>query len=102
MAAQEGENRMGNIPKKAQSKRGTGYDSELQMFVDAAHEPTRESLLFMRWLAEQGRLEHDIAGPSAGEYADTSMPRSDLLTRGKNGIPVLNIPTGSVSFRRLI
>lgn len=53
-----------------QTKSGMGYDGELQMFVDAAHEPTRSSLIFLRWLAEQGRLEHDIAGPSSGEYAE--------------------------------
>lgn len=53
-----------------QTKRGARYDGELQMFVDAAHDPSRASLLFLRWLAEQGRLEHEIAGPSSGEYAD--------------------------------
>jgi hypothetical protein len=55
-----------------QTKSGMGYDGELQMFVDAAHEPTRSSLLFLRWLAEQGRLEHEIAGPSSGDYAEAA------------------------------
>lgn len=55
-----------------QAKAGTRYDGELQMFVDVAHDPTRESLLFLRWMAEQGRLEHDVAGPSSGEYAEAA------------------------------
>ncbi|MCC7371036.1 MAG: hypothetical protein IT306_21660 [Chloroflexi bacterium] len=54
-----------------QTKRGARYDGELQMFVDTAHEPARASLLFLRWLGERGRLEHEIAGPPSGEYADT-------------------------------
>jgi len=49
---------------------GTRYDGELQMFCDTAHEANRESLRFMRWLVEQGRLEHDAAGPPSGEYAE--------------------------------
>ena len=51
------------------TKAGARYDTELQMFCDATHEPNREALLFMRWMAEQGRLEHAVYGPSAGEYA---------------------------------
>jgi hypothetical protein len=54
------------------TKRGAQYDGELQMFVDGAHEPTKESLLFLRWLAEQGRLEHEVAGPASGEFAEAS------------------------------
>jgi hypothetical protein len=45
------------------------YDGDLQMFRVAAHEPSRESLRFLRWMAEQGRLEHEVSGPSSGEYA---------------------------------
>ena len=52
------------------TKAGARYDGELQMFCDTAHEPSREALLFMRWMAEQGRLEHAVYGPSSGEYAD--------------------------------
>jgi len=44
------------------------YDGDLQMFRVAAHEPSREALRFLRWMAEQGRLEHEISGPSSGEY----------------------------------
>ena len=48
------------------------YDGELQMFVDMTHEPSIEALRFLRWMAEHGRLEHAIAGPSSGEYAETA------------------------------
>ena len=48
------------------------YDANLQMFVRVgeALEPNQETLDFLRWLAEQGRLEHDIVGPASGEYAE--------------------------------
>lgn len=29
-----------------------------------------EMLRFLRWLAEQGRLEHEVFGPPSGEYAE--------------------------------
>jgi hypothetical protein len=45
------------------------YDPELQMFTDGPHEPDGRRLRFLRWLVEQGRLEHSPAGDSAGEYA---------------------------------
>ena len=45
------------------------YDGNLQMFCEPVHEPDMAMLRFMRWLAEQGRLEHEIAGAAAGEYA---------------------------------
>ncbi|MFN8633842.1 MAG: hypothetical protein U0893_08315 [Chloroflexota bacterium] len=51
-----------------QAKAGRQYDGDLQMFCDTAREPSLESLRFLRWMAEQGRLEHEIAGPSSGEY----------------------------------
>ena len=54
--------------KKSQS--GAQYDGDLQMFRVAAHEPSREALRFLRWMAEQGRLEHEVSGPSSGEYVD--------------------------------
>jgi len=46
------------------------YDGDLQMFRVAAHEPSREALSFLRWMVEQGRLEHQVFGPSSGEYAE--------------------------------
>lgn len=42
------------------------YDSSLQMFVQAPRELDMTRVAFMRWLAEQGRLEHRVAGPSSG------------------------------------
>jgi hypothetical protein len=53
-----------------QTQPGAQYDGDLQMFRVAAHEPSREALHFLRWMAEQGRLEHEISGPSSGEYVD--------------------------------
>ena len=46
------------------------YDGDLQMFRDAAREPNHDALIFMRWLAEHGRLEHEVSGPAGGEYAE--------------------------------
>lgn len=43
------------------------YDSSLQMFVQAPRELDRSRLAFMRWLAENDRLEHSVAGESTGE-----------------------------------
>ena len=39
----------------------TRYDAELQMFVEPPAEPDQARLLFLRWLAEHGRLAHDTA-----------------------------------------
>jgi len=54
----------------AKKTKSIGYDGELQMFCDSAREANLEALRFMRWLVEQGRLEHDVAGPPSGEYAE--------------------------------
>ena len=45
------------------------YDNALQMFVHEPREADVRLLRFLRWLAEEGKLEHAIAGPSAGRYA---------------------------------
>ena len=45
------------------------YDSELQMFRLATREPDAASLRFLRWLAERGRLEHEVFGQPSGMYA---------------------------------
>jgi hypothetical protein len=45
------------------------FDSELQMFCEAAVEPRPATLRFYRWLAEQGELEHPVFGPPSGEWA---------------------------------
>jgi hypothetical protein len=45
------------------------YDPELQMFRESAREPALAELRFLRWLAEQGRLETTPSGPPSGRYA---------------------------------
>ena len=45
------------------------YDSTLQMFVQTPQPIDMTRLTFLRWLAENGRLEHRIAGPSSGPLA---------------------------------
>lgn len=45
------------------------YDGSLQMFVHAPKNVDMRRLVFMRWLAEHGKLEHGTAGPSSGPYA---------------------------------
>lgn len=47
----------------------SNYDATLQMFVEPEREIDFAKLQFMRWLGEQGRLEHPIAGPSSDEIA---------------------------------
>jgi hypothetical protein len=59
-----------------QAKGTRRYDGDLQMFVDTAREPNLESLRFLRWMAEQGRLEHEIAGPSSGEYTGEAVSQA--------------------------
>jgi len=46
------------------------FDGELKMFRDADRPVNLASLRFLRWLAEQGRLEHAIAGPSSGPFCE--------------------------------
>jgi hypothetical protein len=55
---------------------GSGrYDAELQMFVvDRPREPDITRLRFLRWLGEQGKLEHQTAGRSAGAFAGDLAP----------------------------
>ena len=58
----------------AKTSRSKGqYDGDLQMFCDTAREPNREMLIFLRWMVEQGRLEHEVSGPATGEYADAAL-----------------------------
>jgi hypothetical protein len=46
------------------------YDKELQMYCDAVREVNFEQLRFLRWLAEQGKLEHETFGQPTGEFAE--------------------------------
>jgi hypothetical protein len=47
-----------------------GYDPSLQMFMEALREPDLAQLRFLRWLAEQGLLEHTVSGPPSGQFAE--------------------------------
>ena len=42
------------------------FDGSLQMFVQAADGIDMRRLSFLRWLAEEGKLEHAVAGPPSG------------------------------------
>lgn len=44
------------------------YDGDLQMFVVTPRTPNPEKLRWMRWLVEQGRIGHGVAGPISGPY----------------------------------
>jgi hypothetical protein len=51
------------------------YDSNLQMFVQTPRQIDMSRLGFLRWLAEEGKLEHQVAGPSSGPLAkEPSVP----------------------------
>ena len=50
------------------------FDSELQMFRDAPREPDLDRLRFLRWLAEQGKLEHEVFGPPTGRLSVAASP----------------------------
>ena len=45
------------------------YDTALQMFVLPPADLDRKRVGFLRWLAENGRLEHYPAGPPSGHVA---------------------------------
>jgi hypothetical protein len=74
--------RMGNLPKRVEPKGSNRYDSSLQMFVMAPSEPDYSRLKFLRWLAEQNRLEHRVAGPSSGQIVDEVRVKPDAGVAG--------------------
>jgi hypothetical protein len=45
----------------------TSFDGIIEMFCDAPKPVSMDQLRFLRWLAEQGRLEHAVAGLLSGE-----------------------------------
>ena len=45
------------------------YDGNLEMFCEAPKAINIAHLRFLRWLMEQGRLEHLPAGPPSGQLA---------------------------------
>jgi hypothetical protein len=49
----------------------TLYDGHLQMFRQPGRQPDLGVLRFLRWLAEQGRLEHETFGDPTGELAES-------------------------------
>jgi hypothetical protein len=53
------------------------FDRELQMFRETCGPVNLPCLRFLRWLAEQGRLEHPAAGPPSGPFVESL----DLLNR---------------------
>ena len=56
------------------------YDNTLQMFVEGVREPDMRHLHFLRWLAERGELEQEIAGPSSGALIiPPTHPTSDRI-----------------------
>ena len=58
------------------------YDSTLQMFVQTPQPIDMIRLTFLRWLAENGRLEHRIAGPSSGPLVgqQSALPAAEVTT----------------------
>ena len=46
------------------------YDGDLQMFAEAPAAVSLPRLRFLRWLVEQGRLEHLPAGPPSGSLVE--------------------------------
>ena len=52
----------------------SGFDGDLQMFREAPKPINMAHLEFLRWLIEQGRLDHPSAQPSSGESADAGVP----------------------------
>jgi hypothetical protein len=92
------------------SERMGNYDSALQMFVQTPRPVDMSRLRFLRWLAEHGRLEHQVEGPSSGNLvasidAVTSAPdvaKASFLKRGINGIPKQFLATGPAELRRTL
>jgi hypothetical protein len=64
--------------QKAMMTGNSRYDPELQMFACQPREPALTRLRFWRWLADQGRLEHEPAGVPVGQYADRALAMSPI------------------------
>ncbi len=61
---------------RGESMKAVGrYDGNLQMFVEEAREPARTRLAFLRWLGEQGLLEHEVFGPPSGPFVEAYAAR---------------------------
>ena len=55
------------------------YDSDLQMLVEEPREANPAHLLFLRWLAERGQLEHPVSGPPRRHPVQPLMTVRELL-----------------------
>jgi len=57
------------------NRKGAGMNESTEqsrtqtVVIDKVREADPAKLRFLRWLAEQGRLEHEVFGPPSGEYA---------------------------------
>jgi hypothetical protein len=51
------------------------FDGDLEMFRERPKPVNLAALRFLRWLAEQGRLEHPTAGRASGPLAAALMPQ---------------------------
>ena len=51
------------------------YDADLEMFRETPQPVDVARLRFLRWLADQGRLEHPPAGPPSGAFAEVHAAR---------------------------
>jgi hypothetical protein len=54
----------------------TRFDSDQQTLWSAPECPRPAWLVFYRWLAEQGRLEHRTFGPPTGDWATSIRHRT--------------------------
>ena len=61
-------------------RKRNGYDSVLQMFVQDPRDADVKRLAFLRWLAESGRLEQDVAGPATGSYASDGREETEAAS----------------------
>lgn len=57
------------------------YDGSLQMFCDEPKPIDLNRLGFLRYLAEQGKLEHAVAGPPSGPLVDAVAPAPEYSGR---------------------
>lgn len=46
------------------------FDGDLEMFCEPKSELNLPKLKFLRWLSEQGKLEHEVFGQPTGDYAE--------------------------------
>ena len=67
------------------------YDSDLEMFREAPRPLDHAHLCFLRWLAEQGRLEHAPVGLPSGALAAVVCERPVITAvQGQHPLAVLD------------